>query len=238
MIITIHQPEHLPWLGFFNKLSKAELFIILDSVQYKKNNFQHRNKILGSNGVQYIGIPTLTTGHMKGTIATTPIASRSNPKWKAKYINTIKMSYSKHPFFNEVFPVLEEALNTETNMVCDVNIAIIERFANALGFSPEYIRSSELSVSGSKSELILDICKCVNATTYISGSGGRDYLEMDLFKDADVEVVFNDFKHPCYPQKKTKEFIPYLSALDLFMNCGFEESRGIILEGNEGYSHF
>lgn len=238
MIITIHQPEHLPWLGFFNKLSKAELFVILDSVQFEKNYFQHRNKIIGSNGAQYIGIPTLTSGHMGGTIATTPIAARSNPKWKTKYINTIKMSYSKHPYFGEAFPILEKALDTDTDMICDINIAIIQGFAEALDFHPKYIRSSELNVSGLKSNLILDICKCVNATTYIAGPSGRDYLDMQSFEDAHIEVVFNDFKHPSYPQKKTEKFIPYMSALDLFMNCGFNESRRIILEGNEGYQHF
>lgn len=233
MIVTIHQPEHLPWLGFFNKLAKAELFIILDSVQFEKNYFQNRNRIIGSNGPQYIGIPTLTTGHMDGTIATTKIATHSNPKWRNKYLNTITMSYSKHPYFNDVYPIVESAINMDTEYFSDINVNIIKNFADKLGFNPKYISSTELSVNGLKSDLILEICKKVNATTYIAGPSGRDYLNMESFSNAGINVVFNDFHHPTYPQKKTKEFVPYMSALDLFMNCGFEESRKIIMKGNE-----
>lgn len=74
MIITIHQPEHLPWLGLFNKIAKAEAFVILDCVQYEKNYFQNRNHILGSNGVQWLSVPVSTKGHVEGTIAMTEIS--------------------------------------------------------------------------------------------------------------------------------------------------------------------
>ncbi len=238
MIITIHQPEHLPWLGFFNKLSKADKFVILDSVQFEKNYFQNRNKIMVAGNAQWIGIPVLSEGHMSGTIATTKIAKQTNPKWRQKYMQTIKINYAKHPFFNEVFPILEEALSVDEDNMCEINIAIIKGFSKALGFNPEFIRSSELSVSGMKSDLILDICKEVGAATYIAGPSGRDYLDMKSFADEGIEVVFNDFNHPKYPQRKATEFIPYLSALDLFMNCGFEESARIIVEGNEGTNKF
>lgn len=236
MIITIHQPEHLPWLGFFNKLSKAEIFVILDSVQFEKNYFQHRNRIIGSNGPQYIGIPTSSTGHMTGTIATTEIAERSNPKWKSKYINTIRANYGRHPYFDEVFPVLDSALNVDTRYIADINIAIMKTFAEKMDFMPKYIKTSEMDVHGLKSDLILDICDKLNATTYIAGPSGRDYLNVKNFKDKNIEVVYNDYHHPVYPQRKTKEFVPYMSALDLFMNCGFKEGKKFIIEGNEGVS--
>ncbi len=178
MTITIHQPEHLPWLGFFNKLSKAEIFVILDSVPYRKNYFQNRNRILGSNGVQYIGIPAVNVGHIDGTIATTRIAVQGNANWRTKYLNTVRMSYSRHPYFAEVFPILERSLTVETEYLADVNIAIFTSFAEQLGFRPRYIRSSTLDVRGAKSELILDICKNLGADTYIAGPSGRDYLDM------------------------------------------------------------
>ena len=234
MIITIHQPEHLPWLGFFNKLSKAEKFVILDSVPYRKNYFQNRNRILGSNGVQFVGIPAVNVGHIEGTIATTKIAAQGNANWKTKYLNTIKMSYSKHPFFMEVYPLLEGCIEINTEYLADINIAIFTTFAEQMGFEPEYIRSSELDVFGAKSDLVLDICKNLNTDTYIAGPSGRDYLDMQSFANVGIKVVFNDYHHPEYPQRKAKEFVPYLSAIDLFMNCGFEEGRRVITEGNEG----
>lgn len=233
LIITIHQPEHLPWLGFFNKLSKAELFVILDSVQYEKNYFQNRNRILGSNGVQWIGIPVVTRGHMAGSIADSEIAEKTNPRWREKYLQTIQMSYGKYTFFPEVFPVIENAIKMQTDRFCEINIAIIKGFSEKLGFYPEFIRSSQLAVGGLKSDLILDICKNVDATTYIAGPSGREYLHMQDFIDSGITVVFNDFHHPEYPQKRTEVFTPYLSALDLFMNCGFSAGRRIIMEGNE-----
>ena len=234
MIITIHQPEHLPWLGLFNKIAKAEKFVILDSVQFEKNYFQNRNKILGSNGVQWIGIPVSTSKHMNGTIATTLIASDSkNSKWKEKYLQTIKQSYGKYPFFSDVYSIIEKAVNLKTDYFCEINIEIIKSFCEALKIFPEYVRSSSLNVDGLKSELILEICKKENADVYIAGPSGRDYLNMESFKASNIIVKFNDYNHPIYEQKRTNEFVSHLSALDLFMNVGFDKAKDIIMLGNE-----
>ena len=239
MIITIHQPEHLPWLGLFNKIAKAEKFVILDSVQYEKNYFQNRNRILGTNGVQWIGIPVVNTKHMEGSIATTLISTDpKNVKWKEKYLQTIKQSYGKYPYFNEVYPLLEQAINIDTPYFCEINIAMIKSFCDALGIHPEYIRSKDLNVDGLKSSLILDICKEVGTDVYIAGPSGRDYLDMKSFEDAGITVKFNDYHHPTYPQKRSETFIDHLSALDLFMNVGFKEAKKIIMTGNEEISDF
>ena len=234
MIVTIHQPEHLPWLGLFNKIAKAERFVILDSVQYEKNYFQNRNRILGTNGVQWLSIPISNKGHMDGSIATTLIASDpKNAKWKEKHLQTIRMSYGKYPYFREVFPVLEEALNIDTDLFCEINISIIKALCDKLDIHPEYLRSSQMNVNGLKSDLILDICREADASIYIAGPSGRDYLDMDSFKEAGIEVVFNDYHHPIYPQRRSEEFISHLSAVDLFMNVGFEEAKRVIMSGNE-----
>ncbi len=239
MITTIHQPEHLPWLGLFNKISKAEKFVILDSVQYEKNYFQNRNRILGTNGVQWLSIPINNKGHMDGSIATTQIASDpKNAKWREKYLQTVKMSYGKYPYFGDVFPMLEKAINTETDLFCEINIAIIKSFCDALDIHPEYVRSSELNVDGLKSSLILDICKETKTDTYIAGPSGRDYLNMESFSENGIKVVFNDYHHPVYPQRKTEEFVSHLSALDLFMNVGFDEAKKVIMQDNENVYDF
>ena len=239
MIITIHQPEHLPWLGLFNKIAKAEKFVILDSVQYEKNYFQNRNRILGTNGVQWISIPVNNKGHMDGSIATTLIASDpKNSKWRDRYLQTITQSYKKYPFFNDVFPLVEKAINLDTEYFCEINISIIRSFCDALDIKPEYIRSSQLNINGLKSDLILDICKEVKADLYIAGPSGRDYLNLDSFAKEGITVRFNDYHHPVYPQRRTDEFISHLSALDLFMNVGFIEAKKIIMNGNESLYDF
>ncbi len=239
MIITIHQPEHLPWLGLFNKIAKADRYVILDSVQYEKNYFQNRNRILGTNGVQWLSIPISNKGHMDGSIATTQIANDpKNSKWKEKYLQTIRMSYGKYPFFSEIFPVLEKAMDLDTDLFCEINISIIKAFCEQLKIYPEYIRSSDLNVNGLKSDLILDICKKAEADVYIAGPSGRDYLDLETFDDAGIQVVFNDYHHPVYPQRRSEEFVSHLSALDLFMNVGFDEAKTVIMEGNESVYDF
>lgn len=239
MIITIHQPEHLPWLGLLNKIAKADKFVVLDSVQYEKNYFQNRNRVLGTNGVQWLSVPVSNKGHMDGSIASTLIANDpKNAKWRIKYLQTVKQSYGKYPFFNDVFPILEEAFAIETDYLYDVNFHIIKSFCDKLDIHPEYVRSSELNVDGLKSDLILDICKATDADVYIAGPSGRDYLNMKSFEDAGITVKFNDYHHPVYPQRRTDEFVSHLSALDLFMNVGFDEAKKIIMSENEGLSDF
>ena len=173
-------------------------------------------------------------GHMQSTLAETEIADI--PKWKQKYLQTIRMSYAKHPYFNDVFEVLEKALQTESNKLVDINLAIIKGFAEKLNIKPKFVMASSLDVSGQKSDLVLSLCQAVNATTYIAGPSGRDYMDLNSFKEAGIEVKFNDYKHPTYEQKKTEEFVPYMSIVDLTMNCGFEKAKQVIMEGNEGLS--
>lgn len=235
-IITIHQPEHLPWLGLFNKIAKAEIFVLLDTVQFEKNYFQNRNRILGTSGQpQWIGIPVNTKNHEDNNIKNTKISIAGNTKnWKKEYLRTITYCYSKHNFFNDVFPLLEECINIDTEYFADINIAIIKKFCDALDIHPEYIRSSEIDYGGGfKSDLNLNITKAVGGDVYISGPSGRDYLDMKSFEDENIKVVFNDYNHPTYPQRRTQEFVSHLSALDLFMNVGFAESKRIIMQDNE-----
>ena len=232
MILTIHQPEHLPWLGFFNKMSTADQFVILDSVQYRKNYFQNRNKILGTNGEQWLMVPVETKGHIDSRICDMRIANDINPKWREKYLRTIEFAYRKHPFFNEHFPFFEDLLGKDAIKLCDFNIEIINYFADKLDIHPVFIRSSEMETDGSKTDLILDICKRLNADIYVAGPSGRDYLNLTDFKEAGIRVVFNDFEHPEYRQHKREGFTPYLSVLDLLMNESLEEARKIVCGKN------
>lgn len=237
MILTIHQPEHMPWLGFFNKMSTAESFVILDSVQYRKNYFQNRNKIVGTNGEQWLMVPVETKGHIESRICDMKIANTANPKWREKYLRTMEFAYKKYPFFGEHFPYFEELLSREQTSLCDFNLSIIYYFADKLDIHPQFVRSSELPVDGSKTDLILDICKYMKADTYVAGPSGRDYLNLKDFEAVGIKVVFNDFEHPVYPQQKCKDFVPYLSTLDLLMNTDSKVARGIICGTNFWKEH-
>lgn len=236
-VITIHQPEHLPWLGLFNKMAKADIFVVLDNVPFRKNYFQNRNKILGTNKEQWLGVPVYIKGHIESTIKDTQIAANQNFKWREKYLRTIQGSYGKYDYYNDIYPQLEKIISDDYTSIGELNFAIIKMFADGFQIKTEFIKASDMIVDGRKSDLILDICKELKAKRYIAGPYGREYLKKNEFDNAGIEVCFNDYYHPTYRQKRTEKFIPYLSALDLVMNVGFEEGFKILMTGNEEVSY-
>lgn len=228
MIITIHQPEHLPWLGFFNKMSKADKYIFLDNVQFRKQYVQNRNRIMGNNGPQWLTVPVTSKNYKESTIKDIRISKHCNSEWKRNYFLTLYYNYKKHPYFNDHIQFFEALLSMEWELLVDLNYAIIHYFAKTLGFNMEFLRASELNPHGKRSDLVLNICKLANADTYISGPTGRDYLKVDDFCKCGIEVVFNDFEHPFYKQYNRDDFTPYLSVIDLLFNYSPEEARDII----------
>lgn len=233
MRLAIHQPEHLPWLGFFNKMSMADVYVILDNVQYVKGNYQNRNRIMGTNGPQWINVPVNNKGRLESTILDMTFADETNPNWRKKYLNTIYCSYHKYPYFEEIYSYFEKIMDKNYKYLYDFNVDMIYYFANLLKIHPQFIRASELEVQGKKSDLVLSICKELKADIYISGEGGRHYMHLEDFKNAGIDVVFQKYIHPVYLQKTGKEFEPYMSIIDLLFNVGPE--KAIDMVKNNGY---
>ena len=231
MIVAIHQPEHLPWLGFFNKMMNADEMIILDNVQYRKRYFQNRNKILVGGVAKYIGVPVKLEEYRDKTIADMEIFSDAEVPWEDKYLKTIQYNYTQHPFYHEYYPFFEELIGRHITSLYDLNMEIILYFVKLLKIDIKIIKASDLSPTGSKSDLILDIAKRSGASVYLSGPAGRDYMELDKYKREGVNVWFNDFKHPVYTQRNRNDFISHLSLIDLLMNVGADQGRKIIQSG-------
>ncbi len=231
MIVAIHQPEHLPWIGFFNKMMNADVLVILDDVQYRKRYFQNRNQILVNGEKKYIGVPVNIENYREKTIADMQIYSDTEVPWKKKYLKTIEYNYKHHPFFEEYFSFFENLLSEEVSSLYEFNMEIIRYFAQRLAITTKMVKASELSPVGEKSDLILDIAKKSGADIYLSGPSGRDYMDLEKYKQEGMGVWFNDFEHPTYIQKGTQKFIPYLSTLDLLMNVGEKQGRIIISDG-------
>jgi len=168
MKITIHQPEHFPYLGFFQKMKSADLFVILDDVQYTKNNFQNRNKFKNKNGVDEWF--TIELESHANTKLIKDILVSQNPKWKRIILNKLQTNLGID--FSEIY---------SHNYLVDINIASIEYCRNALGITTPMARSSELGITSSSSQRLADICKHFSATEYVSGTGGISYLNESLF---------------------------------------------------------
>ncbi len=221
MKIAIHQPEHLPYLGFLYKMSQSDIFVLLDDVQFQKNGFQNRNRIKTSQGPQWITVPVLHSFGQK--INEVRIDNRND--WKKKHLQSFVANYAKAPYFAAYFPMLQEIYAHSWNLLCELNIALIEFFAKELGIKTKIVRSSSLLKQGEKNDLLISICQNLPATCYLSGMGAA-YLDVSLFQKNNIPVEYTNFKHPQYSQLYG-EFLPNMSALDLLMNCG-PQSKNIL----------
>ena len=215
-------------MGFFDKARQADLLVLLDSVQYRKNYFQNRNRVRASNGPAWVTVPVLTKGSSSQTIREVRINDEGSPRWREKYWATIEQSYRGTPFWSEYAGPLHDALRTESALLAEVNQRFIEVLLRWFGIEVKIVRSSELPVDGSRTDLLLAVCQAVGADRYLSGISGREYLDVAKFTAANIAVEFHEFHHPIYAQRY-EPFEPCMSSIDLLFNHGAESSN--ILKG-------
>jgi hypothetical protein len=219
MLVAIHQPEHMPWLGFFEKMLRADAFVLLDDVQFSKGDFQNRNRVKGRDGAQWLTVPVVQRFPQR--INEVEVAGRG---WQAKHWKTLVSCYARAAHFERFAGEFEEFYARPWAKLSELNVEAIRMLARAFGVEKRLIFSSSLGAGGQKSELVLNICKAVGASRYYSGRAGSTYLDAEAFQRAGVEIVVQEFEHPVYEQLFMKEqgFVPSLSAVDLLFNRGAE----------------
>ncbi len=229
-IITIHQPNYIPWLGFFHKLLISDIYVAFDDVQFEKNSFNNRNKIKTSSGDCWLTIPVITKGKSKETLINNAQID-NNQKWAKKHLKTIQINYSKSEFYEDYILFFEETYNKKWDMLSDLNVHILRWLLREFEIETKFILSSKTKdKTGKKDKLVLDICKKLDADIYVSGALGKGYLNVDEFKKEKIDVYFQDYNHPKYSQL-WGDFKPYMSIIDLLFNHG-KESKNIIMEEN------
>ncbi|MGH7579766.1 MAG: WbqC family protein [Gemmatimonadales bacterium] len=223
MRVGIHQPQYLPWLPYLRKAAKCDLFILLDSVAFQKNGLQNRNRIKGASGPLWLTVPVR---HELGqAIRDTRIDNRSN--WRRKHWTTLQQHYARTPGFAAHGAELGTLYEREWDNLCDLNLAALRLLFRWYGVRVELARSSEMEARGKGSELVLNLCREAGATTYLSGLGGKDYLDEASFSRAGIELVYEppEVVAP-YPQAHPDAgFVGDLSAIDLLFNCGDDWPR-------------
>lgn len=225
MIAAIHQPQYLPYLGFFHKLRHCDIFIALDDVQFQKNGLQNRNKIKNAQGWQWLTVPVLHRADQ--TILEVRINDRV--KWSQKHLNAIKTNYSKAPHFSEFWPGVSELYSRDYRSLCRLNMDLTKLLLSFLGIEKEMIASSQLQVESRQTERLIALCQKVGATTYLSGPGGKQYMDLSAFPAAGLELVFQEFSFPEYPQMFPGQgFVPYMSVIDTLFCCGREDTLKLI----------
>ncbi len=217
--VAVLQPGYLPWLGFFDQMYRSDVFILYDDVQYDKHGWRNRNRIKSPAGPRWLTVPVLHKGLDAPRILEVEIDNRA--PWARKHVGTIRQFYGRAPHLNRYLPELEELLHQRWERLVDLDLAVIELMCRWLGLRRPTPRSSELGIEGYQSERLVKLCLHFDAKCYLTGSAAKDYLDVDLFAQREIAVEWQDYQHPTYPQQHG-EFAPYLSALDLILNCGDE----------------
>ncbi|MBU0634937.1 MAG: WbqC family protein [Candidatus Omnitrophica bacterium] len=221
MIISVHQPQYLPWLGFFDKIDKSNCFVFLDTVQYKVREFQNRNKIRTKDGWIWLTVPVK---HVSGErLALCDVEIDNSSDWAIEHSRSLEAWYMKAPYFKTYFPFFEELYRKRWDKLIDLNIEVIQYILSALGMQTPVKLESEIGTTKRSTDRIIEICGKLGADTYLSGSGGKEYLEEEKFEENNIKLLYQDFRHPQYQQRFIDEqhsFLPYMCIVDLLFNEG------------------
>ena len=217
------QPTYLPWCGYFGLIQSVDLFILLDSVQFAKRSWQQRNRIKTPTGPSWLTVPVLSKGKRDQTISDVEIDIDRNHA--SSHIKSIATNYSRAAFFDQYGPdLLQEIANLEKHLA-DLNIRLIAHCCAALEISTPLVRASQMKSTGRRAELLANLCQEVGASEYISPLGSKDYLvESTAFEGVGIPIRYFAFEHPVYPQL-FGHFEPYMSAIDLILNCGARSNQ-------------
>lgn len=218
MNVSIHQPHYLPWLPYFLKIDESDLFILLDSVSFQKNGLQNRNQIKTAQGASWLTVPVRQ--RLGQAILDVEIDNRTD--WRRKHWQTIRQCYSKALAFKEYGEQLQAVYAREWNGLSELNSELTGLMLGWMGIRTPIRKSSDMKATGVASDLILNLCVEAGATAYVSGSGGKSYLEPEAFEKAGIEIIYRAPMLPePYPQLFPQAgFINDLSALDVVLNCG------------------
>ena len=222
MIVSVHQPQYIPWIGYFHKIKSSDVFVLLDNVQYKKREFQNRNKIRTKEGPIWLTVPVLTKGEYTQRIKDVCIDNTEH--WERKHLNSMETDYHKAKYFKEHEPFFKELYSKKWEKLSELNIAVIKYLLDYLEIGTKIYLESELDITGESTERIVNICKKLGGDAYLSGAGGKDYMDEKLFADAKLGLVYQNFKHPEYPQVY-EGFESHLSTVDMVFNCGKESMQ-------------
>jgi len=229
-IISIQQPESFPWLGFFDKIRQVDQIVFLDNVQFKKRYFENRNKVRTYQGWTYLGTPVLSKGRFTQKICEVEI-DNTRP-WQKDLVNTISFNYRKAPHWGALGDELCELISRPYSLLVDFNLAVIFLMMKKLELSRPFRLASTLGTTSAGSELIFEISRKMEASAYLSGKDGRNYLDEAPFREAGIGILYQDFRHPAYTQFQGG-FEPAMSVIDLYFNHG-PEAKSILVSGQQG----
>jgi hypothetical protein len=232
MIVAIHQPNFFPWLGYFDKIVRADVFCLLDDVQFPKKGGSWINRVqLRVNG-QGAWVTAPVDRSYSGTRCIREMRTRGDEPWRERLLKTLQCNYGRAPHFAEMFAFLEPIVRNSTDRLADYNEAGIRALCGAMGLrAARLVLSSSLATEGQATDLLISITRTLCGTAYLCGGGAGGYQEDERFGEAGLRLIRQDFRHPEYTQVGGTGFTPGLSVLDALMNCGFAGTAALLNAG-------
>jgi len=230
------QPTYFPWCGYFDLIDSVDTFVFLDDVKIEKSGWHVRNQIKSASGALVLSLSVkLPNGRMETMINQAEL--NLNHPWKKKHLKSIYSNYRKSAYFDSMYPYIESLILSEEYMLSSFNIFLIKSISSKLGIETSFVLSSEMSgIDGVKDDRLVDICKRLEASQYLSPVGSAAYLEQytpgGAISREGIELYYHQFEHPFYKQL-FGEFLSHMSILDMLFNCGFERSLELIRGGRK-----
>lgn len=214
-VVVIHQPDFLPWLGFFHRWKRCDLYIVLDDVQFLRRGWHHRDKIKTAAGVHWLTVPVMKKGKYRQLIREVEIDYSTD--WCNKHLKTIEVNYKRACAYDYYIEKISGIYNKRPRYLMELNLFLLELMTEELGISVPFVLASDYSVTSSSTRRLVELIKAVGGTHYLSGTGSREYLDESVFEMHGIVLNWQQFNHPVYPQLHG-EFVPGLSVLDFLMN--------------------
>jgi hypothetical protein len=227
-LVAIHQPNFLPWLGYFDKIRRSDVFLVMDNAQFPKTGgtWMNRVQMMVNREPAWVTVPVVRAYHGLRTIRETRI--NDQPPWRDKVLNTIELGYRRAPHFEKVFPIVRDLVQQPTSDLAEYNLTAIQTLCRALQMNTPLLLGSALEADGHSTDLLIAMVRAAGGSGYLAGGGAAGYQEDEKFGDAGIELVYQQFQHPTYPQFNATEFKPGLSIVDALMNCGFDGVRRLL----------
>lgn len=222
--IAVHQPNFFPWLGYFDKIAKADRFVFLDDAQFplKGGTYMNRVSLLSGAESKWFTAPVerIKSGG-GGPINQTEF--KASYQWRRKLLEFLKANYAKTPYFREVFDFTSGLLENQENNVALFNSTAIKALVTKMGLDSSHcIMASDLETQGKSTRRLISLVHSLEGGVYLCGGGAGGYQDDALFAEHGVVLEYQHFEHPVYPQNGSDTFTPGLSVLDALMNMGFE----------------
>jgi len=232
VIVAAHQPHYLPWLGYLDKLAKADLFVVMDDLQYEAQNFQNRQRVKLAAGASWLTVP-LHHGTQADRICDKQIDNGGGLRhhWQLRHWRTLAVHYGRAPYFATYAPELRELYMRQWTSLVELDLHVLDLARSWLAIETPIVRASSLGLRGTKTDRLIDLCRTVGAHAYLTGNGGSaGYLDSERMGRAGIGVIWQAFDHPRYAQRYSERgFVSHLGFLDLVLNCG-PRSRDILFD--------